>query len=97
MFRGSDNFVKAFLFGCYGNQASFLKTFHHILLYLFFFVFPSRPSIKNSSQFSRILAKYKLTTPIYHFNDKPKAHLIEKTLLWKPYLSDYVCIDTDRE
>ena len=36
MFRGSDNFVKVFLFGCYGNQASFLKTFHHILLYLFF-------------------------------------------------------------
>ena len=79
-----------------GTKLHFLKRFT-IFCYIFFFVFPSRPSIKNSSQFSRILAKYKLTRPIYHFNDKPKAHLIEKTLLWKPYLSDYVCIDTDRE
>ena len=39
MFRGSDNFVKAFLFVCYGNQASFPKKFLHILL-LDFFRFP---------------------------------------------------------
>ena len=63
MFRGSDNFVKAFLFGCYGNQASFPNKFLHILL-PDIFVFPSRPSIKNSLQFSRILAKFKLSTPI---------------------------------
>ena len=79
-----------------GTKLHFLKSFP-IFFSLILFVFPSPPSNNNSSQFSRILAKYKLTTPPYHFNDKPKAHLSEKTLLWKPYLSDYVCIDTDTE
>ena len=32
-----------------------------------------------------------------YFNVKPKAHLSERTLLWKPYLFDYVYIDTDTD